>query len=144
MDESLQGALFLLAQIQGNSAIMASLPGGVHLIQAPGGAPLPFCVVTPMGGHDVKGVAVVRLFYEGTYQVRLWGYATQSDALQSTGDAIDALLQPNRQASSGNTASAHIMNCNRDNPLPMLPDWDGQALRIGIGGLYRLQVRQLP
>lgn len=143
MDESLEGLAWLMSQLEGNSSIMAALTGGVWPIQAPEGATLPYCIITPMGGQDKSGVAGYRLMWEGTYQVRLWGYATGSDALRTTGNSIDALLQPNGEGSRGATATASIMSCFRDNPLPVLPEWDGQQLRIGIGGLYRLQVRAL-
>jgi len=137
VDESLEGLAWLISQLEANSSIMASLTGGVWPIQAPEGTPLPFAVVTPMGGRDVKGVAGIRKFFEGPYQVRFWGYATQSDTLSAVDNTADALLQ----RTHGTTATATIMSCIRDNPLPILPDWDGQQLRIGMGGLYRLQVR---
>ncbi|MGZ6321665.1 MAG: tail completion protein gp17 [Ktedonobacterales bacterium] len=139
MDESLEGLAWLIAQLQASSSIMAALTSGVWPFQAPQGATPPYCVITPMGGHDVLGVAATRKMWEGTYQVRLWGYATASDALKTTGNSVDTLLQRTR----GSTATASIIACFRDYPLTPLPDWDGQQLRIGIGGLYRLQVRAL-
>ena len=142
MDESLEGLAWLLAAIEANSSIMATLTGGVWPFQAAEGTPLPYCVVTPMGGHDVTAVAGYRLMWEGPYQVRLWGYATQSDALKSAGDALDALLQAQRHQTTP-SGKAEVLSCLRDNPLPVLPEWDGNALRIGIGGLYRLQVHAL-
>lgn len=138
MDESLEGLLWLLAQLGGNSAIMASLTGGVWPLQAPEGAVPPYGVVTPMAGHDVLSANGFRIFYDGAYQVRFWGLATQSDTLRSVDNAADTLLQH----SSGTTANATILSCIRQNPLAMLPDWTGTALRIGVGGLYRVQVWQ--
>lgn len=140
MDESLEGLLWLIAQLQGNSAIMASLTGGVWPVQAPEGAPPPYAVITPMAGHDVMGATGTRLFYDGTYQVRFWGLATQSDTLRTLDNDADALLQHTH----GTTASADIMSCLRQNPLAILPDPSVQPLRIGVGGLYRLQIHPLP
>lgn len=136
MDESLEGLLYLLAKITGNAAIMALLTGGVWPVQAPEGAVPPFCVVTPMSGHDVLGATATRLFFEGEYQVRVWGLATASDTLNQIVNSIDALIQH----TSGTTANAHILSCFRQNPLPVQPDWVGTALRIGVGGLYQVQV----
>lgn len=142
MDESLAGLDWLVSVLQADSTIAAAMTGGIWPIQAPEGTLPPFCVVTPMGGHDVTAVAGYRLMFEGPYQVRFWGYATQSDALRTVNNSADALLQTQRHQTTPDS-TAEILSCLRDNPLTVLPDWDGQQLRIGIGGLYRLQVRSL-
>lgn len=146
MDESWEGLLWLIAQLQGISAVTAAMTGGIWPLQAPEGAAPPYAVVSPMGGHDVQGVAGYRKLVEFTYQVRFWGYATQSDTLASAANAADAQLQPGGHAGKGTSPDglAQIMSCLRDHPLPPLPDWDGQQLRIGIGALWRLQIRSLP
>lgn len=135
MDESLEGLAWLLATLKADATVGA-LEGGVWPLQAPEGTAPPYAVISPMGGHDVMAVAGQRLMYEGTYQVRVWGYATQSDSLNTADNAADAALHRH----SGSTARAQILSCLRDNPLPVQPDFDGQQLRIGIGGLYRLQI----
>lgn len=135
MDESLEGLAWLLATLKADATVGA-LAGGVWPIQAPAGTPVPFAVISPMGGHDVSAVAGQRLMFEGTYSVRMWGDATQSDALNSADNAADAALQEH----SGSTSRAQVLSCLRDNPLTPLPDFDGQQLRIGVGGLYRLQI----
>lgn len=142
MDESLEGLLWLISVLEGSASITAALPGGVWPLQAPEGTPPPYATISYMGGHDVNAIAGYRLFHEGVYQVRVWGYATQIDTLKTAGDTADTLLQ---QAAHRITpdATAEVMSCIRDNPLPMQPDFDGQQLRIGVGGMYRLQVRSL-
>lgn len=142
MDESLEGLAWLVSQLQSVSAISNALTGGVWPLQPPEGTALPFAVVSPMGGRDITAVAGARLFWEGPYQVRFWGYATQSDALITIGNAADANLQEQRHQTTP-SGRAEIISSLRDNPLPPQPDWDGQQLRIGIGGVYRLQVRSL-
>ncbi len=136
MDESLEGLDWLLTQLKGDSTITTALTGGIWPLQAPEGAVPPYAVVSPMGGRDISPMGV-RLLYEGVYQVRMWGYATASDTLKTAGNAADTLLQ----RGSGTTSGANILSCIRDNPLPPVAEWDGQQLRIGIGGLYRLQIQ---
>jgi hypothetical protein len=108
IDESLEGLAWLIAEIRATPSAMSVLTGGVWPLQAPEGAALPYAVVTPMGGHDVPGVAGYRLMSEIPYQVRLWGFATQSDSLKTAANAVDAVLQPNGRASQGTTALAQI------------------------------------
>src|SRR5262249_18468569 len=139
MDEQLRGLQYLLAALKANSTITAQCLGGVWPWQAPIGTAVPFCVVAPMGGLDRQGIAGTRLFYEGTYAVRFGGLPSD-DTLLPLDEAADAALQD----TAGNTpdVTAHIMSCLRDMPLVPLSEWVDEAQRIGIGGLYRLQVRK--
>jgi hypothetical protein len=142
MDESLEGLAWLISTLEGISAVATAMTGGIWPLQAPQGALPPYIVVTPMGGHDVYGLAPTRLMWEGPYQVRFWGYATGSDALTAAGNSADAALHGAKHLITP-SGHAEIVSSLRENPLPVQPDWDGQQLRIGIGGLYRLQVRSL-
>lgn len=142
MDESLEGLAWLLSTLQANATIIATMTGGVHALQASEGAAYPYVVVTPMAPRDVIGAAGTRLMVDGTYQVRIWGDATQSDTMQSALNTADSLLQQTRHQTTP-SGLAEVLFCERVNPLPPLPDWNGNALVIGIGGLYRLQVRSL-
>lgn len=148
LDESLEGLAWLIAQLQGNATMSADVTGGVWPVQPPEGIPFTslYAVVTPMGGRDVQGVAGYRLMFEGPYQVTFWGPATAYDTLAACATAADTLLQPGGHPSKGTSPDglAQIISCLRDHPLPVRPDWTGQALRLGIGALWRLQVRSLP
>lgn len=138
MDESLEGLAWLLATLKADATVGA-LAGGVWHLRAPLGTPLPFCVVTSIPGQDVMAVAGQRLMYEGTYAVRIWGYAAGQDTTGTLNTAVNA-ADTALHRHSGSTSRAQILSCLRDHPLPVLPDEDGQQLRIGIGGLYRLQI----
>lgn len=146
LDESLEGMAWLLSQLAGNATISGAMTGGIWPLQAPEGETPPYAIVTPMGGRDIQAINGFRLMYEGTFQVVFWAAASASDTLQSCAVAADTLLQPSGHASQGTSPDglAQIISCVRDHPLPVRPDWTGQALRLGIGALWRLQIRSLP
>lgn len=145
MDEQLEGLLWLIAKVTGNSTIMSILTGGFWPAQAPLGTTPPYGTILPNAGDDVTAVGGYRKMYDGPYSIRFWGYASQSDSLQVATNALDTMLMPGHRPSAGTSPDgyAQIILCMREHPLPLLPEWDGQQLRISVGALWRLQIQNL-
>jgi hypothetical protein len=145
MDEQLEGLLWLISKVTGNSTIMGYLTGGFHPAQAPLGTLPIYGTILPGAGNDVSGVSGYRKMYDGPYDIRFWGYASQSDELQAAVNALDAMLMPGGRPSAGTSPDglAQIILCIREHPLPLLPEWDGQQLRISVGALWRCQIQNL-
>jgi hypothetical protein len=135
MSEVALGLAYLKSTLAGDSTLMNELaPGGIRRAMAQPQAAAPYITMKHLDGVDAPVFGGGRAYSDITYQIKVWGPASGTQALVNAASRIDTLISTATPvAVTGGTIKA----CFRSQTVQDDEDPDGEQWSC-FGGIYRM------
>lgn len=135
------GFAWLYSTLSSDIALMSVAPGGVWRSLAEPESATPYVIMSYQAGSDSTTMNAFRLLVDALFQVKAVGPALEIASIAVAAARIDALL--GCPPGAGTTQGGYIAASYRQSPLEVDELVSGE-LWTNMGGLYRLQIQQMP
>jgi hypothetical protein len=138
------GLVFMRAALLANASIAAAVGDRVSAWEewARTGRGDPSIVISFVNGRDVRVIGGVRVWTNCLYQVEWWARTRVPATVASGAALIDQVLDGAAGVVSGQGAGdGTVVATNRESPLFLPPDVDGEVVWMRAGGEYRLYIQ---
>lgn len=137
MNEPMRGVNWMVATLKNDSAVTGALPGGIWLgVAPPKQQTYPLATIQAQGGRDVMGSNQTRLWLDADFVLKIYGPATNPQALETAADAIDAALEKQ----SGTSADGGVIMTSIRQQAYILSELVNGELYFALHSVYRLLI----
>jgi hypothetical protein len=142
--EAALGLSFLLTTLRADSILVSLSPGGIRHGAMPVGSIYPGTVIQFQSGTDVITTNAKRLMMNALYQCKSVGPIDNPQSVVDLASRIDDVLGGDQGLKNVSVTGGYILSCYRESPL-LLTDVDKSGVQyMHLGGLYRIQIQQMP
>lgn len=137
-------AIEWLTTVLGNDSTLSGYaPGGVWRGMAPPETATPYIILSLQSGLDVVTMNAVRLMADVLLQVKAVGPATETATIANAATRIDQLIGQPPNAGTTQDGLGYVLASYRQSPL-IVDELVNGDVWSNIGGLYRIEIEQIP